>query len=185
MGDVIQENKKRNKARLPLTPMTVSNSLGLVPTAEYFDRQRTSEDTSGYKVLAPGDFAYNPARINIGSIAWNQGSESVIVSPMYASFSVDQGRLLNAYLTHYLKTAKAAWQIENRVEQGARFRFPLEYFKDIVIPLPPIEVQQYIVSILDHFEQLCGDLTGALPREIEAVQKQYEYYRDCLLSFEK
>lgn len=56
---------------------------------------------------------------------------------------------------------------------------------DYVIPLPPIEVQRYIVSILDRFEQLCGDLTGALPKEIEAAQKRYEYYRDLLLNFGK
>ena len=54
---------------------------------------------------------------------------------------------------------------------------------DIQIPIPPLEEQQRIVDILDRFDTLCNDLTGGLPAEIEARQKQYEYYRDKLLTF--
>jgi type I restriction enzyme S subunit len=57
----------------------------------------------------------------------------------------------------------------------------LEY----VIPIPPIEVQQRIVEILDRFETLVNDLTQGLPAEIEARKQQYEYYRNQLLSFKK
>ena len=53
----------------------------------------------------------------------------------------------------------------------------------IEIPLPPIEEQQHIVSILDRFDKLCNDISEGLPAEIEARQKQYEYYRDKLLTF--
>lgn len=53
----------------------------------------------------------------------------------------------------------------------------------IEIPLPPIEEQQRIVAILDRFDTLCNDISEGLPAEIEARQKQYEYYRDKLLSF--
>ena len=54
---------------------------------------------------------------------------------------------------------------------------------EIVIPIPPLEVQKKIVSILDRFDALCNDLTQGLPAEIAARKKQYEYYRDKLLSF--
>lgn len=53
----------------------------------------------------------------------------------------------------------------------------------IIIPLPEREKRKKIVSILDRFETLCNDMTAGLPAEIEARQKQYEYYRDRLLSF--
>ena len=53
------------------------------------------------------------------------------------------------------------------------------------VPLPPIKEQERIVSILDRFDALCNDLTSGLPAEIEARQKQYEYYRDKLLSFKE
>ena len=55
----------------------------------------------------------------------------------------------------------------------------------IIIPLPEQEKRKKIVSILDRFETLCNDMTAGLPAEIESRQKQYEYYRDRLLSFPK
>ena len=55
----------------------------------------------------------------------------------------------------------------------------------IVLPIPSIEVQEKIVRILDRFDQLCNDLTAGLPAEIEARRKQYEYYRDKLLTFKE
>lgn len=53
------------------------------------------------------------------------------------------------------------------------------------VPIPPIIVQQRIVDILDRFDALCNDLTSGLPAEIAARQKQYEYYRDKLLTFKE
>lgn len=55
--------------------------------------------------------------------------------------------------------------------------------KNYVFPIPSIEKQERIVSILDRFDKLCNDISEGLPAEIEARQKQYEYYRDKLLSF--
>ena len=55
--------------------------------------------------------------------------------------------------------------------------------KAIKIPVPPIDVQNRIVNVLDNFEKICSDLNIGLPAEIEARQKQYEYYRDKLLTF--
>lgn len=53
------------------------------------------------------------------------------------------------------------------------------------IPVPPLEEQERIVSILDRFDKLCNDISEGLPAEIEARQKQYEYYRDKLLMFKR
>ncbi len=55
--------------------------------------------------------------------------------------------------------------------------------KKVEIPIPPLEVQEEIVNILDKFERMCNSLTEGLPSEIAARKKQYEYYRDKLLSF--
>ena len=53
------------------------------------------------------------------------------------------------------------------------------------VPVPPLVVQQRIVDILDRFDTLCNDISSGLPAEIEARQKQYEYYRDKLLTFKE
>ena len=55
--------------------------------------------------------------------------------------------------------------------------------ENITIPLPPLEVQERYADVLDNFETICNDLSIGLPAEIEARQKQYEYYRDVLLTF--
>lgn len=55
--------------------------------------------------------------------------------------------------------------------------------KKFPFPIPPLSEQERIVAILDRFDALCNDLTSGLPAEIEARRKQYEYYRDKLLTF--
>ena len=70
-------------------------------------------------------------------------------------------------------------------KQGARGDLNSSLILETMIPVPPLEVQQRIVDILDRFDSLCNDITSGLPAEIEARQKQYEYYRDKLLTFKE
>ena len=62
---------------------------------------------------------------------------------------------------------------------------PMENIRKFSISIPTIEEQERIVSILDRFDTLCNDLSTGLPAEIEARKKQYEYYRDKLLTFKE
>lgn len=57
--------------------------------------------------------------------------------------------------------------------------------KSILLPIPPLELQEKIVAILDRFETLVNDLSEGLPAEIAAVKEQYEYYRNRLLTFKE
>lgn len=70
-------------------------------------------------------------------------------------------------------------------KQGARGDLNSSLILGMQIPLPPLPEQRRIVAILDRFDALCNDLTSGLPAEIAARQKQYEYYRDKLLTFKK
>lgn len=85
----------------------------------------------------------------------------------------------NKYLQYCYK--KQPWQISTG---GTIARLYNDNILKAQIPVPSIEEQERIVGILDRFDALCNDLTSGLPAEIEARTKQYEYYRDKLLTFE-
>ena len=68
-------------------------------------------------------------------------------------------------------------------KQGARGDLNSSLILGTKIPVPKLEIQEKIVNVLDHFDAICSDLKIGLPAEIEARKKQYEYYRDQLLTF--
>ena len=87
------------------------------------------------------------------------------------------------YLSYYFHTEAFARQ-KRKLAHGTKvIEVTPSALNDIIIPLPSIKEQERIVEILDRFDSLCNDITTGLPAEIEARQKQYEYYRDKLLSF--
>ena len=106
-----------------------------------------------------------PAYFQDSNIVWIDNNESVV---------------LNSYLRYCyeLKPWKAS-------EGGTIPRLYNDNIAKAVIAVPSIEEQKRVVSILDRFDAICNDLTSGLPAEIEARQKQYEYYRDKLLSFKE
>ena len=73
--------------------------------------------------------------------------------------------------------------LKSRVRKAGIPTLDKAVVEKLLIPVPPLEEQERIVKILDRFDRLCNDLSEGLPAEIEARQKQYEYYRDKLLSF--
>lgn len=87
------------------------------------------------------------------------------------------------YLSYALSTTAAQAQKSKGKVKSKVVHSSIPALKEIEIPLPNIETQKHIANLLDSFHQLCNDLTSGLPAEIEARQKQYEYYRDKLLSF--
>lgn len=145
IGDHIKESTLR--ARDGVFPVwSVSNQVGLVNTEDYFNKKVASEDISNYKIVGPGFFAYNPARINVGSIALNTTDTHGAVSPMYVVFSVAGGTLDKEYLFALLKSPQVNREI-NRVAQGAiRTQLRFDDLADIRIPTPPMEAQQEILA---------------------------------------
>ncbi|HIQ80710.1 MAG TPA: restriction endonuclease subunit S [Candidatus Scatavimonas merdigallinarum] len=87
------------------------------------------------------------------------------------------------YLSYALSTTAAQAQKSKGKVKSKVVHSSIPALKEIEIPLPNIETQKHIANLLDSFHQLCNDLTSGLPAEIEARQKQYEYYRDKLLKF--
>ena len=97
----------------------------------------------------------------------------------------DKNKILPEFLYQLLSDEKF-FDYNIKYSKGAKMpRGDKEKIMEYKIPLPPLPVQEYIVSILDKFDALVNDLSQGLPKEIELRQKQYEYYREKLLNFEK
>lgn len=85
------------------------------------------------------------------------------------------------FVYYYLTTAN----INQYAKGGGQPLITSSTIKDLLIPIPSMEEQNRIVSILDRFDKLTNDLTSGLPAEIEKRRQQYEYYRDRLLTFRR
>ncbi|HDR0641173.1 restriction endonuclease subunit S [Escherichia coli] len=115
------------------------------------------------------------------AVAW-LGSEDIAVS---SDACIYKHNLNPKYVSYFFQTE----QFQNQKKQyitGAKVRrVNADNLSKILIPVPSMEIQERIVSILDKFDTLTNSITEGLPREIELRQKQYEYYRDLLFSFPK
>ena len=113
-----------------------------------------------------------------GSVTWGSGKHFVTYNGTVCTPYRDI--VLSRYLYHVLISAN----LENKVKGNQPFLSASD-FSNIRVYVPLLAIQQHIVAILDSFDALCNDLTSGLPAEIAARQKQYEYYRDKLLTFKE
>ena len=95
------------------------------------------------------------------------------------------GKCLSKYIVHYFHTLKGFKALNPAITGGTIKHVLAGKIGKIKVPCPPIEEQTKIVNILDKLEKLCNDISEGLPAEIEARQKQYEYYRAKLLKFKE
>jgi type I restriction enzyme S subunit len=108
---------------------------------------------------------------------WNQ---PIFVTDGFG-YEGKEGLIITKYFYYILKNIEADI---NSMKRGAGVpHVSGETIGKILLPVPPVSEQQRIVSILDRFDAICSNLTSGLPAEIEARKKQYEYYRDKLLTF--
>lgn len=89
------------------------------------------------------------------------------------------------YLAYALSTTNAQIQKSKGKVKSKVVHSSVPAIKEIVVPIPPLKEQERIANIIEHFDKLCTDMSFGLPAEIEARKKQYEYYRDSLLSFDE
>ena len=87
------------------------------------------------------------------------------------------------FLFYLLQTERVQKQVKAKSSHGSQPNLGMRELEQFEVDIPPLDVQNRIVNVLDNFEKICSDLNIGLPAEIEARQKQYEYYRDKLLTF--
>jgi len=171
IGDFIVQTSKRNKDNAIQTVLSVSNRQGFIQQSEQFEnRYVASDDTSNYKIVERNDFAFNPARINVGSIARLITFEKGIVSPMYICFRT-KDYTTPEYLDYFFESKLFFAEIKKRLEGSVRQCLSYESLCNIPFPLLAIEVQQRIGKQLFTLTQKIKLETDFL--EILHKQKQH------------
>jgi type I restriction enzyme S subunit len=108
---------------------------------------------------------------------------------IYASFLIrirfGDNTVLPSYYWHFAQSSLYWNQANKLVSKAGQPQFNANVLQRVEMPMPSMEVQQRIVDLLDRFDVLANDINQGLPAEIAARQKQYEYYRDRLLTFKE
>ena len=153
--EFVYASGSRNADNLDLESHSVSNTSGFVPQSEQFENGGTmaEADKTAYWIVEPGSFAYNPARINVGSIGYLATRENVIVSSLYEVFRSDE-TCDDRFLWHWLKSALFAKQIEALQEGGVRLYFFFDKLLKSEITMPSIREQSIIGSLFDWLDSL-------------------------------
>ena len=171
IGNVIEQISKRNKNNAIQNVLSVSNRQGFIKQSDQFEnRNVASEDTSNYKIVEQNDFAFNPARINVGSIARLTTFENGIVSPMYICFRT-QENVAPEYIDFFFESKHFYCEIQKRLEGSVRQCLSFEGLCNIPFSLPSLEMQQRIGKRLFTLGQKIKTETDLL--ELLNKQKQY------------
>lgn len=178
IGDVISEYSVRNKFDENIPVYSVTNEKGFC--TGYFSKEVAGKDKSTYKIVPRGYFAYNPSRINVGSVDWQKYEDRVIVSPLYVVFGVSD-RLDRQYLLHYLKGDMMLSFIKEYATGSVRDNLKLTDLGKFPINLRPVEEQRQIAATLDKIDDLIDKRRQQLDKLDELVKSRFiEMFGDPL-----
>ena len=146
---------ERNKDDLDLEPFAITNNQGFIAQSEAHDDFGYMKDVDRkmYIVVKPNSFAYNPARINVGSLGYYEGAENVIVSSLYEVFQTAE-YVDDKFLKHWFKTKAFQDWIERLQEGSVRLYFYYDKLCECIISMPSVEEQRKIGAYLDKIDNL-------------------------------
>ena len=165
--DITFLSGEKNKDNLPYESYSVTNENGFVPQNEQFENGGTmaTADKRMYYIVSKNSFAYNPARINVGSIGYYDGPENVIVSSLYEVFKTSED-VDDRYLWHWFKSNNFKKLIEQYQEGGVRLYFYYDKLCMCSLPTPSIQEQIKIGRYFDNLDHLIT----LHQRELEKLQ---------------
>ena len=156
---------------------SVTNNRGFVPQTEQFeDRDMVGEDIKAYKVIHKDEFAYNPARINVGSIARYEGDKPCMISSLYVCFK-SRRQIDSNWLMHLLKTPKMNFYYNINGEGGVRVYLFYPNFARICTSYPGVEEQKKIAKLLS----LLDERISTQNKVIDKLQSLIKGLEDNLL----
>ncbi|WP_374775009.1 restriction endonuclease subunit S [Streptomyces sp. NBC_01310] len=176
LSEVVTRVTKKNADGANQNVLTVSAEHGLIAQESFFTKKVASKDTSGYYVVAPGQFVYNKSTSKsaaYGTVARNLRDEPGIVSPLYFVFEAKDGPALPEYLELALNSDQFFGSLAGMLREGARAHGALNVrlgeFYAATVTLPPVSMQERIVEVIGAVD----DQITALDAEAEALEGVY------------
>lgn len=170
LGDYIKEYSVRNKLDEDITVYSVTNSNGFC--RDYFGKEVASNNKRTYKVVPRNAFAYNPSRINVGSVDYQHYEDRVIVSPLYNVFTVDE-KILPQYLYFYLKSPNTMKRIRTVASGSVRDNLKLSMLCEFPIQVPSINRQQNIIELLEKAQRIIDEKNDELEKLDNLVKARF------------
>ena len=156
LGELTKVISKRNKENKSLPVYSINNKEGFLPQAEQFEgisSNKRGYDISQYKIIERNTFAYNPARINVGSLGYSGNLHNILISSLYVCFKTTH-RIDDVFLLYFFDTSHFSKEVENNVEGGLRSYLFYQNFSNISISIPGIKEQQKIANCLTSLNEL-------------------------------
>jgi type I restriction enzyme S subunit len=179
--DIATELSERNNGEQCKRVLSVTNINGFVLPENQFERRVASENLSNYKLVRQGQYAYNPSRINVGSIArlddWPEG----VLSPMYVVFSLNENIINSDFFLYWLSSYEARERIKRSAQGSVRETVGFQSFGDISIPLPPLDTQLKFSALLN----IAKKEIDLLKKQLQALRKQKRGLMQKLLTGER
>ena len=173
LRNLVTEYSLRNRNGSCTDVYSVTNSQGFIPSTDYFSKEVFSKDLTTYKIVKKGMIAYNPSRINVGSVAVQRVAEEVIVSPLYVVFSVNEDELIPEYLTYFLHSDKGLHQISSNTSGSVRDSLKFTALQNIEINTYSLEEQKEIIVKFQKFERLIEKQKALLKKLDDLVKSQF------------
>lgn len=169
LGAFCTEHRRRAKSDDPPI-FSVSKDYGLIAQAELFDRRIASADTSNYKTLKRGEYAYDPMLLWTGSIGCLWRAEEVMISPAYTTFGIDERTLLPKFFDTLIKMPRMIERYRS-ISHGTNVRRKKARFDDfaaLVIDVPPYQEQCAIAATLNGIEEAIASQEALIDTLVES-----------------
>lgn len=168
---------------IALRGLNVKNGHLVLDDVKYIDNSNLEMLTRSK--LQSGDMLFTYVG-TVGQVALIEENNKYYLAPNVALVRIKDKRFLPEYMMYYFLTDKFKQeQITKLLQSSSMQNIPMEKIRKFKLPLTSIEEQYRLVDTLKHFDKLCNDISDGLPAEIRAREKQYEYYREKLLTFEE
>ncbi len=136
-------------------------------------------------LLKKGDLLVARTGATFGKTLYVPNDSPMVFASFLIQINLDNMRILNRYYWHFTRSSMYWQQANNLVSKAGQPQFNANVLKKIRVPLPSLHEQERIIDVLDRFDGVCNGFSVGLPAEIGARRKQYEYYRDKLLTFKE